>query len=1019
MSLNIKEILAIDGGLSFIQSRWPQTQGAETSSRTRFKLRDEEKTASGAMKQTKDGHWIVTDFGGDQKGRNAVDLLMYMEGFDFPEALRIVAAYYDILPGVSTGPTAEYNKWPAKPDEIEGQTTYQAKELTEAEARVVLTDSAWKALGFDPSKRLEKAKHLFARYHLKSLEWRRFTSKGVTHEFRSTEHYPIFLYEEVNPDTKAPFGRFYEPKAGKKDRFRYLGEKPRTYIHGLEQAKTKLESKREEEREKLREDGKLEEREIFSEADKVKLSEILICSGGSDALNAAACGFEVVWRNSESEPWLPKEIKDLQNIAEVVVNVPDIDATGLEQAHKLGLQYLDIHTLYLPDYITSARGANGNPLNKDLRDYLRSAKPAANSVSYLSPVVGKERVASVGVDSYSSHTASDFKKLVETAMPYEFWDRDIKLNKKGEPIRRHGRTVMQYTPRIERMLHFLFRCGFCQIPSDQSKDGFQPVYIEGNIVNPMEHISTVAKFVKEFLKSRYASEDLLDAFNRSPALSDTSLSNLYIRRPDFKHYGADHQYFFFESTVWRIMRDKVEQLTPLASGKHVWREKVLTMPVRGGRPEKPEILQPLFNQETLPSGQVLVRVLDNSGYFFQYLMQTCRVHWRTELEERLYFFEKFNTPEKQDAYIEANHIDDGTLEAIRTYARSEASREEYRRLYHVSLEGPILTPAERDEQCGHLANRLYVIGYALHRYKISSRPWAVWAMDYKLVDESAAHGGTGKSLVTTALSFFQKQLGVNSRSETSKKNDFQFEELSAATDLILFDDADAYIDFTQYYEQLTGKTKANRKNISAITLDFVDSPKWWFNSNFGDRHTDPSSLRRKIYTVYSDYYHKDNGEYGSDRTPRTDLGVELFNDFDNEQWNAFYNLYAQALQFYLRQSDPVLAPGQNITMRNLIAAMGDNFRAWADVYFHPSSLRLNVEHPRQEAYEDYQRNNTKLSPQGWMKRLKAWCQYNFYTLNPPDKCNQGTRIVRYQNGTTVEMLYISAKTNSESEQMVF
>lgn len=1026
MQYNLKDILEIDGGLSFIHSRWPQTIGAETNPRTRFKMRPDEKTPSAAMK-LHNGYWIITDFGGDGKGRHAVDLLTHHEGLEFREALQTVAAFYGVGEGGSATPKPDYNKWPAKPDEIEGQTIHQAKELTENEALAVLTESAWRALSKDTGKRLEAAKQLFARYHLKSLEWKRHTKNGITHEFRSTESYPMFVYEEVNPDTGKSFCRYYEPRAEKGGRFRYAGEKPRAYIHGLEQARQKIQQLREAKIQQLRDEGKLEEYQIHAEADKLKLDQILICSGGSDAINAAACGFEVVWRNSETEPWLPADIKKLSDIAEVIVNFPDADETGIEAAHKLALEYLDIHTAWLPEYVTATRGANGQPLNKDLRDFLRAPKPSPKTITHLTSNILQHPSTTA---SHQAHTSADLKRLVDTAMPYKFWDRDLKLNHKKEPVRRFGKPVYAYTIRQERLFNFLYRCGFCRVPSDKGKGGRVFAYVSGNIVTEIDDPVKIREFVKSFLHQRYVSEDLLDAFNKSPLVSDAALEGLYVRNLDFKHFGPGHQYFFFSDCVWRITANGVEKFSSLQSGKYVWRDKVLSLDPMlerekpNLRPAKPEILEPFFNFETLPSGEVIARVINKDSLFLQYLMQTCRVHWRIELEERLHFFEHFRTEEAQENYYKAYHIDDETKAAIRKWSSSEKTRQEYRRLYHVSLEGPLLTRAERDEQCGHLANRLYVIGYALYREKVVSRPWAVWVMDHKIVDENEAHGGTGKSIITKALAVFQRQLTVDGRNTNSQKNDFVLEGVSKDTDLILIDDVGPHYKFDIHFSHLTSDLVANRKNMKAITLSYFESPKWWFNSNFGDKYTNPSDLRRKIYSVFSDYYHKNNGDYHSDCSPKSDLGLDLMVDFDAEQWNLFYNLFAQALQFHLSQSEPVLAPGHNIHLRNLIAQMGDAFKAWADVYFNPESGNLGFEIVRKDAYEDCRQSISGITPQGWMHRLRAWVEFYGYRLNPPEKTNDGKRIIRNDGGKTVEMIYIDTKNIREddddtNQEMIF
>jgi hypothetical protein len=99
-------------------------------------------------------------------------------------------------------------------------------------------------------------------------------------------------------------------------------------------------------------------------------------------------------------------------------------------------------------------------------------------------------------------------------------------------------------------------------------------------------------------------------------------------------------------------------------------------------------------------------------------------------------------------------------------------------------------------------------------------------------------------------------------------------------------------------------------------------------------------------------------------------------------------------------------------MRNLIATMGDNFRAWADVYFSPESGKLNVEVSREEAFSDYWHQHPKISPLMWRMKLEAWVQLNYYTLNPPELCNCGKRIIRKPNGKSVEVFYIQTKESN-------
>jgi hypothetical protein len=485
-----------------------------------------------------------------------------------------------------------------------------------------------------------------------------------------------------------------------------------------------------------------------------------------------------------------------------------------------------------------------------------------------------------------------------------------------------------------------------------------------------------------------------------------------LRELDFKAYGDNYQYFFFGNTTWKIQNDAVLEIKQGSSGKYVWEDKVLKLEtIRNGNAvqHKAKLEESFIKITQTSKGDWYTEVIRKDCLYLNFLIQTCRVHWRKELEERLYFYETYDTLEKQEKYIAENHLGSAVLEAIGAYASSEETRQKYLIDHHADIAGPLLTLQEQEEQRGHLANRIYVMGYALHRWKFSSRPWAIWAMDNKLSEEGESHGGSGKSLVTRAIKTILRVVPLPGRNENLTKNDFALENITKDTDLVLVDDAHQFLDFGYFFEPLTSDMTINRKNVKSLVVPFRDSPKFWFNSNYGDRSTDPSSLRRKLYTVFSDYYHKNNGEYNEDRDPKEDLGIQLFDDFDPEQWNLFYNLMAQCTRFYLSCDKAVIAPGQNVALRNLMAEMGDNFRNWADVYFSTEAERLDKDIVREDAQTTYNQNHTRISPQSFMRKLKAWCKFYGYVLNPIEKLNAKGRFIKNMEGVSKEMLFIDTR----------
>lgn len=989
--IDLKELLAIDGGLAYILHRFPQAAGCETSTKKKFSVRDE-KTPSASLKRLADGTWIFTDFGDDSKGRNAVKVAMVEDKIDFKEAINRVAAFYNFAGAKVEEIKPEFNSWAARPDEQEGEIYVKFKELELHEIRSVLTESAWKALSKDESKRFELAKGLFAQYHFKALESYTQTKDGVTRLQGSNAKFPILYIDE------GVFGKIYKPYGEKKYRFLYKGKKPANFIHGLKQHQDFFKSADEEVSDASYEAMSDDEKEISRKKSNKKIPEIIMCSGGSDALNVAALGYKVMWRNSETEEFRAVDYKAIEGITYQLMNLPDIDATGIEAGHALAMQFLDMKTIWLPDEMLAQKDAEGKPLNKDLRDYLKA--PCKDN-------------------PYKQNGKYEFDQLVKTALCYRFWDEELKKDKDGDPIFKFGRLVYEYRPNNLRMYNFLYRNGFARYRVPTEKEGFMFVRIVKGVVKEIEW-DAMKDFINNFLESQNATEDLRNSFYRSPQLSENSMNNLTMTTLDFQHYGPDFQYLFFEDRAWRITAKAVEEVKQSAAGKVVWEQKLIKFTTTDSTGKKsshkPKLLNETFTIIKKDNGDWDIDIKDNSCLFMQFMIQTARVHWRRELEERLRFPELYETEAKQEKYRLENNLGEEDIKSL--LSQGYEDQKAYIEKYKFAIDGLHLTDDEVTEQKLHLVNRIYCIGYALHRFKFRNRPWGVWTMDNKLSDDGEAHGGAGKSILTYAIKLFLQTFILPGRQLDTGKMDFVFDGLTAEHDLVLSDDTSQYVDFRYFYEHLTSDMVVARKGLKSMTVPFTESPKFWFNSNFGDRQTEPSDLRRKIYTVFGDYYHKNTGEYLEDREPKDDFGKQLFDDFTESEWNSFYNTMARCLQFYLSTTEKIEPPQGNVQKRNLISTMGEAFRAWADSYFSDEGSRLDVFVVRslgQDSFSAY--NKGKITPQAFMKRLKAWCVLQKYTLNPDEYKNSSGRIMRKYENETEEHIFIrsnKAKPVTES-----
>jgi len=206
-----------------------------------------------------------------------------------------------------------------------------------------------------------------------------------------------------------------------------------------------------------------------------------------------------------------------------------------------------------------------------------------------------------------------------------------------------------------------------------------------------------------------------------------------------------------------------------------------------------------------------------------------------------------------------------------------------------------------------------------------------------------------------------------------------------------------------------------------MKIPFEKSPKYGFSTNHTLRKNDESTQRRVLYTVFSDYYHDNaSGEYLQTRTPLSDMGSRLFDDWDDEQWSKFISLMAQCVRFYLNH-DKINPPLANVQRRNLRAEAGEIFFSWADVYFAQQG-RLNMEIEKEPIFKDFQEstNSKSWKTHRFTKSLKAWCRYNMYIYNPEHMCNSGNgerknRIVKTLNGLSKEMIYIDTRGDAPEQ----
>jgi hypothetical protein len=573
-------------------------------------------------------------------------------------------------------------------------------------------------------------------------------------------------------------------------------------------------------------------------------------------------------------------------------------------------------------------------------------------------------------------TNEDFRNLMTLAMPARFWEESWSERSKKKT----------YSINTAYLHYFLTLNGFYAL-HDDNIDNVRYIHIDGCTVSQIK-AKDISAFLKKFTRERFLPVEIRNLILDSPRTSEASLSQLDEIDLDFTNYTATSQYLFFKDCSWEVTKDGI---TPhegmLPDNRSVWDNNVI--------PHKVKVLPPMFTiiqSNDVEGNHVFdITVNQHNSFFFNYLINTSRLYWRKELE-----------------YAWA---DKGVEEA-----------EHYRNEHKFDIAGPLLSTEEIAEQKLNLINKIYAIGYNLHRYKSPSRAWALYAMDNKIGDEDECNGRSGKSFLFKAFRFFMRTVSLSGRNPKLLDNPHVFDQVDQHTDFVLVDDCDRYLPISQFYDCITSGMTVNPKNNKSFFIEFEDSPKFGFTTNYVPRDFDPSTNARLLYMVFSDYYHEKTQEndYLESRSIRDDFGRNLMTttDYTEDNWNQDCNFFAQCLQFYLSMACrgiKIQPPMDNIVKRKYKADMGASFEDWVYGYFAEEGENVNTFVQRTKAYDDFiafaKVSKGFWSMQRFTKALRGFVELCPYIdeMNPKEFLNKDGRLLKKVDGETKEMIYLRTK----------
>ncbi len=206
------------------------------------------------------------------------------------------------------------------------------------------------------------------------------------------------------------------------------------------------------------------------------------------------------------------------------------------------------------------------------------------------------------------------------------------------------------------------------------------------------------------------------------------------------------------------------------------------------------------------------------------------------------------------------------------------------------------------------------IGYLCTDHKDPSNAFAIVMSED--TENDGEGGGTGKSLIAQAIRHVVRVVTMDGKT-WKPENDFAFQKIQSDTKVVFVDDLTKYFKIAGIYNAINGFLNIEKKGKGAFDIPFSESPKFLLATNY-DIVDDKIHVRRRLKRLYFTKY------FNEAKTPQTEFGKRLFDDWDDDEWNQFYNSMFMYIQFFLRNGFVQGNETKNIQTKKLKLKIGQH-----------------------------------------------------------------------------------------------
>jgi hypothetical protein len=234
---------------------------------------------------------------------------------------------------------------------------------------------------------------------------------------------------------------------------------------------------------------------------------------------------------------------------------------------------------------------------------------------------------------------------------------------------------------------------------------------------------------------------------------------------------------------------------------------------------------------------------------------------------------------------------------------------------------------------------LSIIGYMLHKYKDPSRPFSIILAEE--TENESTGGGTGKGIFVKALGYLVNIVRVDGKNFKVDKN-FAFQRVDLDTRILAIEDTRRNVDFEGFYSIITEGITVEKKNKDELFIPYKDSPKVMFTTNYTIPNSGNHAKRRQKVFEFAPYF-------GTTKTPEDEFGHKLFEDWDKDEWNRFFNLMFDCVQGYLIHGVQFVENSDKLHRKQVRVQFGEEFLDYLNGVCEDRDLWISLE----QLYNDF------------------------------------------------------------------